>query len=167
MAVWAGSGDPRVALVIRPGASEDWPWIAQTWAESIRGGGREQRKVPSDVWSKHWYGLIGRVLATPGVVVLVTATEDDQGLPAYLVAEPRHGAHVLHMVYVRKDCRRRGLAKELLARYGARTWALTCWTQDVSNWALEKSGMKYVPLSMLYPERTHGEADRVAGVAQR
>lgn len=147
----------RVDALIRPGTPEDWPWIAQTWAESLRGSGREQRKVEPSRWSAYWYSLIRETLVQPGVRVMVAA--DDRApemVLSYIVATPE----VLHMAYTRRAERRQGLVKRLWPHVlrelqGA---LVTCWTQDVATWALERYGLRYVPLYMLYPESTHGEA---------
>ncbi len=154
------SGLP-VTYHLRPATREDWPWIAQTWVESIRGSGREQRKAEGGLWSPYWYGLVRTMLLDPRLVVEV-ATEGD-ALAGYAVT----CMDVLHMVYVRKASRRSGIADALLRRSVLLhdSPAATCWTADLGQWMLEKYHLRYLPLYMMYPERAHGrnQEHRFAG----
>lgn len=111
-------------------------------------------------WSAYWYPLIRETLLRPGVRVMVAADERaPEMVLSYVVATPE----VLHMAYTRKVERRQGHLRRLWPHvlrelHGA---LVSCWTQDVATWALERYCWRYTPLYMLHPEEAHGRTEQL------
>ena len=119
-------------VVLRQATAGDLGFIFSTWLRDLRDA--DPSALPDDLWFPAHRAHVERVLADPGVTVLVAAAADDPNeILGYVVAEPEE---VLHWVLVRKgDLRGRGLAKRMLT-------AANCPPGTPAAWATRDSRLR-------------------------
>lgn len=103
-------------LTIRDARQEDTSFIMATWLKGIyHGGDPFFRKIPKNVFMSGYPKLLSKILTSPGVVVKVACLKEDQDvIVGYSVYRQGGGVTVLDFVYIKKDWRGIGLARDLL-----------------------------------------------------
>lgn len=102
--------NPRLPLVLRPGVPEDLAFIVDSWVMSFRGQAIARDAGRGYMRDMKW--LVRRLLEQ--CAILVAADEDEPG--AIWGWAATRGNAILY-VFVRREFRRQGIAKRLLAPY--------------------------------------------------
>lgn len=101
-------------FVCRPADSRDMNYIRSSWLKSQRDCGYVGRGCPNEVFFPALGAVVEQLLSRSTVLVL-TPEDDDERIAAWAAYEVMPGPElVLHYVYVRRSCRRLGLAKRLV-----------------------------------------------------
>lgn len=99
--------------MIRPGVVEDVPFIFNSWLKSFRDAPAVQG-IPNVVYYKQHHDVVERVLAAPGLQVLVVCNkEHPEQIYAYLVATIEATEVTIHWIYTKHPFRRMGMAGQL------------------------------------------------------
>lgn len=103
-------------VIIRPGVVEDIRFIFNSWLKSYRDA-NAVAGVPNTLYFKGQHEVVERILARPGLLVLVACTpEDEKQILGYVVASETKAGTVLHWLYVKHPFRGFGIARELEKR---------------------------------------------------
>lgn len=95
-----------IPVAIRLGKPSDLPYVVDTWTK--RGAARDERLGAATA-------RVRAILARPDSVLRVACLPDDTDAILGWAALSANEAPTLHYVYVRKDARKQGIARLLLA----------------------------------------------------
>lgn len=99
----------------RPAEESDLNFIFSTWCKGLLGGNDFYRMIDPKAFYENYGEFLKRKLAKPGVLVLIACLKETPDvIIGYSVTEKIKGLNVVHWVYVKKDWRRIGIAKEIL-----------------------------------------------------
>lgn len=107
-------------VLIRPATLEDRSFIIDSWLRSYRNS-EFGRRIPDDVWYAAWGhgGFVEAAVSVPGSVLVACLPSDPSFVYGFRACgygyQPDPAMGVLHYVYVKKDFRRAGIARQLLA----------------------------------------------------
>jgi GNAT superfamily N-acetyltransferase len=131
--------------VIRKGTATDDGFVARAWVDTVRGSARQFRAVDSGHFNRFHYKAAGELIKRCEVRVAAPPGDD---VTIYGVAVLEPSSTLVHLVYVRKNLRRLGIAKRLLEGVDVPECCFTTWSQD-AVWLLEKyPHMRHVPYWM-------------------
>lgn len=93
--------------------------IQNSWANNYYENARYKRHFTPEQFNKHHRPLREAILSRPTVaVIIVTSTQDPDLIIGYCIVEKPKDfeAVILHFIYIKKDFRTLGIAKELVSR---------------------------------------------------
>jgi GNAT superfamily N-acetyltransferase len=100
---------------LRLARKEDLNFIFSTWLKGIKGGNDLYRMADPRSFTLHYGEFMKRKIARTGVLVMVACLkEDNDVILGYSITERIKDYNVLHWIYVKKEWRRIGIAKDLL-----------------------------------------------------
>jgi GNAT superfamily N-acetyltransferase len=109
-----GSDDAPLPILLRPGTSEDHPFVVDSWLQSYRASA-----IARDAGRAYLHDMKWIVRAWLARAALLVACDPEQPGAIWGWAVTRDA--VLFYVYVRQEFRRQGIARALLRPYLART----------------------------------------------
>ncbi len=143
---------------------EDTAFLQDTWANAYRVAD-ECSHMPSDAFHPWHRARRKAILERPDTLVLVARDrEAPLWVAGYGVFEKCGDAFVAHWVYVKKHCKRQGVAGRLLAKAlerigdGAQRFVGTHRTWFTPHAVRALPGLEFVKLEDLYGGRVGGEA---------
>lgn len=101
-------------IAIRPlDPRGDTGFIIETWLKGLRFSNTWFERIDHEAYFKNYLGIIKSILGRPSVTTYVACLKDDPDvIIGYAVTEPQ----ILHWVFVRKDWRRAGIARDLIPK---------------------------------------------------
>jgi GNAT superfamily N-acetyltransferase len=96
-------------------AADEWRFVFDSWANSFRKS-PWAGCIPNNLYDQVSRATASDIIARPGartVVCTIDLPEGGRRVMGYAVAEPRRS--ILHWAFVKKDYRRLGIAKTLVA----------------------------------------------------
>jgi len=93
----------------------DVNFILSTWLKGMTGGNDYYRMINRESFNYHYGEFIKRRMAKQGVLIMVACLKESPDvILGYSVTERVKNKNVLHWVYVKKEWRRIGIAKDIL-----------------------------------------------------
>lgn len=126
---------PRGRVYVREWSDSDRAFIADSWAMTLRAASEESGSADWDAFRTQKAKAIDRILDTPSTRVRV-AGPDDLVILGYLVYTP---PNTLHMCFVRRGHRKKGIAHLLLTGINLEGAVVTQWSRDLGRWILGKT----------------------------
>jgi len=105
-------------IEIREPHPGDLSFIRVTWLKGLYyGGGGFFRKIPKTIFMESYKEVIDKVLTSPTVIVNIACLKEDKDvIVGYSVSRKAADITVLDFVYVKKDWRGIGIARDLLPK---------------------------------------------------
>lgn len=100
----------RPSFRIRPGLVTDEGYIANSWIGSFMGSSKYAKRLQGRLVHGFCRPLVSELIKRAAITV-AAPEDDDQTIYGYMVSGPG----IIHMVYVRKEWRRYGIATALVA----------------------------------------------------
>ena len=108
-------------------------FVARTWVREFRDSSGRMRSVPDYIFNQFCYPRVAQHLANSNVRI-AHPVGDETTIYGFIV----YTDESLHIIYTRKDWRKRGIARLLLSGIDTRSRRWTTETRDGRAWACEK-----------------------------
>lgn len=119
---------------------------------------KEARSIDPAAFNRWHSRLIGKVLRRPSITIRVAGPSDgdQETIYGFAVLEL---PEKIHLVYVRPQWRKMGIAREMIKGLDPARMSFTTWSGDVQEWAFEKyRGMRFTPTWLDIGAEEHGRA---------
>lgn len=133
----------------RPDDDGEKQFVLKSWVGAARQCDMKTRRIDSHLFNA-WMSPTAVSALGRSQILIAAPSDDDATIYGFAVFEPG----LIHMVYVRPQLRKLGIARALLATVPYRETAFSTWTSECS-WVCDKHPkLKYMPLWL--GESVHG-----------
>lgn len=117
-----------------PATKEHIPFIADSWANSLRAASRQTKRVQPKPFFDYCHRTINAVLSIASTTVAVDS-EAPENIMGWSCTNP---PNIIHFAYVKPIYRRNGLMKRLVGGMDLSTCTITFWSGPVGWWIIDK-----------------------------
>lgn len=103
--------DKKSLIYVRDATLDDLPFVYSTWLKGLRYGNEWFKAIDQDAYFKHYHNVLEIILNRPTTAIKVACLVDD---PSVIIGYSVFEDTTLHFVFVKKNWRNIGLAKDLV-----------------------------------------------------